>query len=41
MFIVTEAGVAIARDQLGELVGSLLEESDRIIAALDEMLIRA
>jgi len=33
--------VPIERDQLGELVGSLRDESDRVIAALDELLIRA
>lgn len=33
--------VPVGIDQLGELVGSLAEESDRIVAALDELLIRA
>lgn len=33
--------VPIAKDQLGELVGSLLEQSDRIVAALDELSMRA
>lgn len=32
--------VPVGRNQLGEVVGSLLAESDRVIAALDEMLIR-
>jgi toxin CcdB len=33
--------VSIAVDQLGELVGSLSDESQVIIAALDELLSRA
>jgi toxin CcdB len=33
--------VSVPTDQLGELVGSLTEESQLIVAALDELLTRA
>jgi len=32
--------VSVARENLGERVGSLAEEGDRIVAALDELLTR-
>jgi toxin CcdB len=32
--------VSVAKENLGELVGSLKEEGDKIIAALDELLTR-
>ena len=32
--------VSVAREHLGEQVGSLAEEGDRIVAALDELLTR-
>jgi toxin CcdB len=33
--------VSVPVDQLGEIVGSLSDESERIVAALDELLTRA
>jgi toxin CcdB len=32
--------VSVARENLGERIGSLAEEGDRIVAALDELLTR-